>query len=66
MPPAQFSHIDLRCPLFIPGNRSDMLGKARRYAPSAFVPDMLSYDERKMRIADRVLMADPVLIGTRS
>ena len=28
MPPAQFSHIDLRCPLFIPGNRSDMLGKA--------------------------------------
>ena len=42
MPPAQFSHIDLPCPLFIPGNRSDMLGKAGRYAPSAFVPDMLS------------------------
>ena len=66
MPPAQFSHIDLRCPLFIPGNRSDMLEKARRYAAAAFVPDMLSYDERKMRIADHVLMADPVLIGTRS
>ena len=65
MPPAQFSHIDLRCPLFIPGNRSDMLGR-RDGTPSAFVPDMLSYDERKMRIADRVLMADPVLIGTRS
>ena len=40
MPPAQFSHIDLRCPLFIPGNRGDMLGKAGRYSASAFVPDM--------------------------
>lgn len=40
MLPAQFSHIDLRCPLFIPGNRSDMLGKAERYSPSAFIPDM--------------------------
>lgn len=38
--PAQFSHIDLRCPLFIPGNRSDMLEKAERYSPSAFIPDM--------------------------
>ena len=40
MPPAQFSHIDLRCPLFIPGNRMDMLVKAERYSPSAYVPDM--------------------------
>ncbi|MXX91863.1 MAG: CoA ester lyase [Chloroflexi bacterium] len=40
MPPAQFSHIDLRCPLFIPGNRRDMLGKAGRYSPSAYIPDM--------------------------
>lgn len=40
MPPAPFSHIDLRCPLFIPGNRADMLGKAGRYSPSAYIPDM--------------------------
>ena len=40
MPPAQFSHIDLRCPLFIPGNRADMLGEAGRYSPSAYIPDM--------------------------
>ena len=36
----QFSHIDLLCPLFIPGNRVDMLGKAGRYSPSAFIPDL--------------------------
>ncbi len=40
MPSAKLSHIDLRCPLFIPGNRRDMLGKAGRYSPSAFIPDM--------------------------
>ncbi len=40
MQPATFSHIDLRCPLFIPGNRADMLGKAGRYSPSAYIPDM--------------------------
>lgn len=40
MPSAPFSHIDLRCPLFIPGNRADMLEKAGRYSPSAFIPDM--------------------------
>ena len=37
---AQLSHIDLRCPLFIPGNRRDMLAKAGRYSPSGFIPDM--------------------------
>lgn len=36
----QLSHIDLSCPLFIPGNRADMLAKAGRYSPSAFVPDL--------------------------
>ncbi len=40
MSPAPFSHMDLRCPLFIPGNRPDMLGKAGRYSPSAYIPDM--------------------------
>ena len=40
MPSAKLSHIDLRCPLFIPGNRRDMLAKAGRYSPSAFIPDM--------------------------
>ena len=40
MSSAQFSHIDLRCPLFIPGNRAYMLGKAGRYSPSAYIPDM--------------------------
>ena len=40
MPTVQFSHIDMRCPLFIPGNRGDMLGKAGRYSPSAYVPDL--------------------------
>ena len=40
MSSASFSHIDLRCPLFIPGNRSDMLEKAGRYSASAFIPDL--------------------------
>ena len=40
MPPAPFSHIDLRCPLFIPGNRRDMLWKAGRYSPTAYMPDL--------------------------
>ena len=38
--PAKLSHIDLRCPLFIPGNRAEMLGKAGRYSASAYVPDL--------------------------
>ncbi len=40
IPPAQNSRLDMRCPLFIPGNRSDMLGKAARYSPTAYIPDM--------------------------
>ena len=36
----QLSHIDLSCPLFIPGNRAEMLGKAGRYSPTAYVPDL--------------------------
>ena len=35
-----FSHINLMCPLFIPGNRRDMLAKAGRYSPSAYIPDL--------------------------
>ena len=35
-----FSHINLVSPLFIPGNRADMLGKSGRYSPSAYVPDL--------------------------
>ena len=37
---SELSHIDLRFPLFIPGNRADMLGKAGRYHPSAYIPDL--------------------------
>ncbi len=40
MPPSQFSHINMLCPLFIPGNRSEMLAKAGRYSPSAYIPDL--------------------------
>ena len=40
MQTASFSRVDLRCPLFIPGNRSDMLGKAGRYSASAYIPDL--------------------------
>ena len=36
----QLSHIDLGCPLFIPGNRADMLGKAGRFSPTAYVADL--------------------------
>ena len=38
--PAKLSHIDLRCPLFIPGNRAEMLSKAVRYSASAYIPDL--------------------------
>ena len=40
MSSATLSHIDLTCPLFIPGNRADMLKKAGRYDPSGYVPDL--------------------------
>ncbi len=40
MSPAQFSHMNLMCPLFIPGNRREMLAKAGRYSPSAYIPDL--------------------------
>ena len=30
----------LRSLLFIPGNRPDMLAKANKYFPDAFIPDM--------------------------
>lgn len=39
MPSDTCSHIRLLCPLFIPGNRADMLAKAPRYDASAYVPD---------------------------
>jgi citrate lyase subunit beta/citryl-CoA lyase len=40
MQPQTFSHIDMTCPLFIPGNRADMLNKTGRYSPTAYVPDL--------------------------
>ena len=40
MPTNTSSHIRLTCPLFIPGNRADMLAKAKRFNPSAFIPDL--------------------------
>lgn len=58
MPPAQFSHIDLRCPLFIPGNRRDMLGKAGRYSPSAFIPDMEDSVPMANKAEARAITAD--------
>ena len=58
MPPAQFSHIDLRCPLFIPGNRADMLGKAGRYSPSAYIPDMEDSVPMANKAEARVVTAD--------
>ena len=39
MPSNTCSHIRLLCPLFIPGNRADMLAKAARYQASAYIPD---------------------------
>ena len=35
-----FQETYLGCALFIPGNRTDMLGKAGRYSPSAYIPDL--------------------------
>lgn len=65
MPPAPFSHIDLRCPLFIPGNRRDMLGKAGRYSPSAFIPDMEDSVPMANKAEARAVTADtlPSLFG---
>ena len=40
MQPDSFSHINMRCPLFIPGNRVDMLDKAGRYEPTVYIPDL--------------------------
>ncbi len=37
---ATLSHIDLTCPLFIPGNRAEMLAKVERYDASGYVPDL--------------------------
>ena len=58
MPPAPFSHIDIRCPLFIPGNRADMLGKAGRYSPSAFIPDMEDSVPMANKAEARAITAD--------
>ena len=58
MPPAQFSHIDLRCPLFIPGNRMDMLEKAGRYAASAYIPDMEDSVPEANKVEARAVTAD--------
>ena len=37
---ARIMDIGLRCPLFIPGNRADMLSKAGRYPASGYIPDL--------------------------
>ena len=60
------SHIRLTCPLFIPGNRADMLSKASRYSASAFIPDF----EDSVPIAEKVAAAEitarmmPELVAT--
>ncbi len=61
----QLSHIDLSCPLFIPGNRADMLGKADRYSPSAYVPDLEDSVPAGNKAEAREVTADalPVLCG---
>ncbi len=53
-----FSHINLRCPLFIPGNRDDMLAKADRYSPSAFIPDLEDSVPTAYKEAARTIVAD--------
>ncbi len=58
MSPAPFSHMDLRCPLFIPGNRRDMLGKAGRYSPSAYIPDMEDSVPMANKAEARVITAE--------
>ncbi len=58
MPPAPFSHIDLRCPLFIPGNRTDMLSKAGRYSPSAYMPDLEDSVPSANKVEARKVTAD--------
>ena len=65
MPPAPFSHIDLRCPLFIPGNRRDMLWKAGRYSPSAYMPDLEDSVPSANKVEARKVTADalPSLFG---
>lgn len=58
MPSAKLSHIDLRCPLFIPGNRRDMLSKAGRYSPSAYIPDMEDSVPMANKAEARAITAD--------
>ena len=58
MPPAPFSHIDLRCPLFIPGNRRDMLWKAGRYSPTAYMPDLEDSVPSANKVEARKVTAD--------
>ena len=59
------SHIALRCPLFIPGNRADMLSKAGRYSPSAYVPDLEDSVPVSHKMEAREVLRDalPELIG---
>lgn len=61
----QLSHIDLSCPLFIPGNRTDMLGKAGRYSPTAYVPDLEDSVPTGNKAEAREVTADalPALCG---
>ena len=54
----EFQETYLRCPLFIPGNRSDMLGKAGRYAASAYIPDMEDSVPEANKVEARAVTAD--------
>lgn len=60
---ARIMDIGLRCPLFIPGNRGDMLSKAGRYPASGYIPDLEDSVpvSRKLEARDVVRDALPYL-----
>ena len=66
MPTRTSSHMRLTCPLFIPGNRADMLAKASRFAPSAFIPDLEDSvpDANKNEALEVTANAIPDLVAT--
>ena len=66
MPTDTSSHIRLTCPLFIPGNRADMLAKVKRFNPSAFIPDLEDsvQDANKDEALEVTANAIPDLVAT--
>ncbi len=60
------SRLRILCPLFIPGNRPDMLAKASRFDSSAFVPDLEDSvpPAAKDDAVDTTTRAMPELIAT--